>query len=379
MARQTERIPLWSPAPGTRQELVVHRYGPRGGRPKAYLQAALHADETPAMMAIHHLLPHLERAEAEGRIQGEIVILPYANPLGLAQVVNETLLGRYELRGGGNFNRNWPDLTAPLAERLEGRLTADGAANVALARQALLEVLAAIQPRKELDLLRVLLARESLTADLVLDLHCDDDSLTHWFAIPQQWPETADIAAEIGAAAVLLAEDSGGGSFDEFNSLLWPRLRARFPAHPLPADCIAGTVEFRGRADVSDALGARDGAALYRILARRGLVKDEALPPLPAPLCEATELTATQTARAPAGGIVAYRVQPGDRVRKGDLLCEIIDPAAVPGTPRTPVLAETEGLVLSRKAFKFIAAGQGLAKVVGREPLPGRSGVLLED
>jgi predicted deacylase len=379
MARQTERIPLWSPAPGTRQELVLHRYGQRGARPKAYLQASIHADETPAMMAVHHLLPHLERADREGRIRGEIVVVPYANPLGLAQVVNETLLGRYELRGGGNFNRNWPNLTAPLAAKLDGKLTEDGAANVALVRQAVLAVLGEIQPRKELDVLRLVLAREALCAELVLDLHCDDDSLAHWFTIPQQWPATEDVAAEVGVDAVLLAEDSGGGSFDEFASLLWLRLRARFPDHPLPAETLSGTVEFRGQGDVSDELGAADGAALYRVLARRGFVEDKALPPRPALRCQATDLTATESLKAPVGGIAAYRVKPGDRVRKGDLVCEMIDPAAPPGTPRTPVFAGTDGLVLSRKYFKFLSAGAGLAKIVGTEPLPGRSGYLLED
>ncbi len=379
MARQTERIPLWSPAPGTRQEIVLHRYGQRGARPKAYLQASIHADETPAMMAVQHLLPHLEQADREGRIRGEIVVVPFANPIGLAQVVNETLLGRYELRGGGNFNRRWPDLTQPLAAKLEGRLTQDGAANVALVRQAVLAVLGEIQPRKELDVLRLVLSREALCADLVLDLHCDDDSLAHWFAIPQQWPATEDVAAEIGVEAVLLAEDSGGGSFDEFASLLWLRLRARFPDHPLPADTLAGTVEFRGQGDVSDELGAADGAALYRILARRGYVEDANLPPRPALRCQATDLAATDSLKAPVGGIVAYRVKPGDRVKKGDLVCEMIDPAAPPGTPRTPVFAGTDGLVLSRKYFKFLSAGAGLAKIVGTEPLPGRTGYLLED
>jgi len=378
MARQSERIPLIAPAPGTRQELVLHRYGTRGARPKAYLQASLHADETPAMMAAHHLLQRLEAADRAGLIRGEIVLVPYANPLGLAQWLNESQLGRYELRGGGNFNRGWPDLTEPLAVALAGRLGADPGANVAAVRAAIPTVLDAIRPRKELDALRLAIARESLTADLVLDLHCDDEALMHLFLIPQHWPEAADLAAELGCRAVLLAEDSGGGSFDEFNSVLWTRLQRRFPEHPLPAACLAATVEFRGQAEVCDDLGCADGRALYRILARRGFIADEP-GVLPAALCEATELTATESLKSPGYGIVAYKAALGDRVEKGQAVAELIDPAAPPGTPRTPILAGTAGLLLSRRIYKFVATGHAVAKIVGREPLPGRSGYLLED
>lgn len=378
MPRQTERIPLLGPGPGTRQEVMLHRYGTRGSGRKAYLQASLHADETPAMLALQHLLPLLERADREGRITGEIVIVPFANPLGLAQWVNETHLGRYELRGGGNFNRGWPDLAERVAAKVEGKLVADAAANVATIRAAILDTLSEGKPRKELDLLKLVLARESATADLVLDLHCDDDSLLHLFLIPQHWPEASDIAAEFGMPAVLLAEDSGGGAFDEFNSTLWVKLARRFPEHPIPPACVAATVELRGQADVSDELGAADGAALYRILARRGFLREElgALPPLE---CEATDLTACQSLRVPAGGIIVYRVALGARVRKGDLVAEIVDPAAAPGTPRLPLHAGTDGLVLSRVRYKFVATGQAVMKIVGREPLAERAGYLLED
>ena len=45
MVKTVSRIPLLAPAPGTARTLVAHRYGEVGARPKAYLQAALHADE----------------------------------------------------------------------------------------------------------------------------------------------------------------------------------------------------------------------------------------------------------------------------------------------------------------------------------------------
>ncbi|MEZ5600227.1 MAG: hypothetical protein R3F36_04160 [Candidatus Competibacteraceae bacterium] len=47
MPTATDHLELPAPAPGTRRALRVHRYGTPGARPKAYFQAALHADEIP--------------------------------------------------------------------------------------------------------------------------------------------------------------------------------------------------------------------------------------------------------------------------------------------------------------------------------------------
>ena len=96
---------------GTARSLVVHRYGAAGARPKAYLQASLHADETPPMLVAHHLAALLDDAARADRIAGEIVLVPAANPIGLDQNVAGTHVGRYELAGGGNFNLQ--DLTQP--------------------------------------------------------------------------------------------------------------------------------------------------------------------------------------------------------------------------------------------------------------------------
>ena len=142
MTRDTERLPLGAARPGTERFLLVHRYGAPGARPKAYLQAALHADETPALLVLHHLTRLLDGADARGEITGRIVLVPYANPIGLDQIVNRAQTGRYALAGGGNFNRDWPDLYAAVAERVEDRLTDDAARNVAVIRRTLLDALA---------------------------------------------------------------------------------------------------------------------------------------------------------------------------------------------------------------------------------------------
>lgn len=379
MPRHSERLTLEHATPGARREILVHRYGTPGARPKAYFQASLHADEVPAMLTVQHLLRRLDAAEAAGDILGEIVVVPYANPFGLGQFISSEHVGRYELAGGGNFNRNWPDLFAPIADSIGARLSDSEAENVAAIRAAMAEHLAGCTPRDALDSLRLTLARFAFDADLVFDLHCDDTALIYLFLIPDHWPLAADIAAELGCRAVLLAADSGGGSFDEAFSTPWTRLAARYPNHPIPAACLATTVELRGQADVTDALAAQDAAALFRGLQRHGTVAGRP-GPLPEALCDATGLEACEILRMPSYGIVTYAVALGDHVRKGDLVARVTDPAGDPATPGREVRAGTDGLVLSLRDRHWLRPGDTLAKIAGREPLPDRqAGSLLDD
>ncbi len=386
MARTTERQVLLPSATGTQRLLTLHRYGAPEARPKAYLQAALHADETPGLLVLHHLVRLLDAAAARDEITGQIVILPYANPIGLDQNVNGYHLGRQHLGGGGNFNRNWLDLSEPVAEAVAGQLGPDPEKNVAAIRAALRaavsgrrETLPPDQLGAELIDHRLRLAQEAVDADLVLDLHCDLEALMHIFLIPAHWPEAQDIVAELGCQAALLAADSGGGSFDEAFSTPWIKLSGRFPENPIPPACLSATVELRGRGDVSDSLAETDAAALFRILQRRGFVAGDP-GNLPERLCEATPLEAVDVLRAPAAGVLAYKVALGERVKEGDVVAEVIDPAADPESARTEVTARTDGLVLSRHVQFYVTPGTSIAKIVGTKPLPHRSeGSLLED
>lgn len=379
MPVRSERLPLLTASPGSARHLTVHRFGTAGARPKVYVQASLHADETPGMLVQHHLYSLLEEAERRGNIAGEIVLVPYANPIGLSQFTNGENLGRYEQGGGGNFNRNWPDLYEPVVEAVQHKLSDDEAGNVAVIRHAMIEHLAGQQAGSELQSLRLHLARLAADADVVLDLHCDDEALMHLFLIPALWPQGADLAADLGCRAVLLAEDSGGNSFDEAFSTPWPRLAERFSDYPIPPACFSGTVELRGRADVDDATARADAQAIYHSLQRFGAVAGTPPTP-PAALCEATPLEATDSVRSPVAGVIAYAVDLGQEVKAGDVIAWIVDPAAEPAAARTPVTTRAGGVVLSRRSHRYVRPGFAIAKVVGKEPLPHRQGAyLLED
>ena len=84
--------------------------------------------------------------------------------------------------------------------------------------------------------------------------------------------------------------------------------------------------------------------------------------------------------RAPQAGLLAYCVELGDWVEKGDTVAELIaldgDGAFV---DRMPLLAGTSGQVISRKTTKYVWAGANVSKIVGSEMIESRVGSLLSD
>ena len=381
MAKSVERVSLGSMSPGTERFLCVHRYGTKGARPKAYFQASLHSDEIPGMLTAHHLLRLLDAADKRGEIVGEIVVVPVANPIGLGQIINGSHSGRYELRGGSNFNRQWPDLAEGLADAVEGKLGKDAAANVTAIRAAIAQRISRLPADTELARLKVELARLAHDADMVLDLHCDDEALMHVYMQPTHWPDFQDLAAELGARASLLCLDSQANSFDETFSLPWTKMAAAFgDKFPIPAACFATTVEFRGQADVFDEMAAEDAKSLFRFLQRHGVLKGDP-GKAPALQCEGTDLEAADIVRAPYAGVIAYKVALGAEVKRGDLVAELVNPLADDaGSARQPVRAGTDGLVLSRCLKKLVAPGDGIAMIVGKDKLSHRkAGTLLSD
>src|SRR5260370_11883519 len=81
---QTQTHPLIAPTLGTARNLTSFHYGPGGGQ-KIYIQSSLHADELPGMLVSWALRRKLAALEASGKMRGEAVLVPVANPIGLNQ------------------------------------------------------------------------------------------------------------------------------------------------------------------------------------------------------------------------------------------------------------------------------------------------------
>ncbi len=378
MAHSRKQIALPSMTPGTGRSITVHRFGKAGARPKAYMQAAIHANELPGAMALHHLMPMLMEADKRGRIKGEVIVVPVVNPIGLAQLVGHTHLGRYDLLGRDNFNRNWLDLAPAVAQRVSAKLGGNSADNVAAIRGAALAALAAMKPTNELQTLRVEMMKLSIDADIALDLHCDAFAALHLFISRKDWPGPAiELAADLGAEATLYNDPYPSHlTFSGVNSALWSRLAERFPQAKIPQACLSATVEYRGQHDVNHQLGASDAANLYRYLVRRGVLAGRAgtLPRLKA---QATPMSGMDVGYSPKPGMLVYHLPKGAKVKKGTPVCDIIDPTDPRGPKaRTPVLARTDGILFSRRPDGRLAwPGMVLFRIAGARELPHRKGM----
>lgn len=373
MTRVSEEITLTSPGPGTRRSLKVHRYGSAGARPKAYLHAALHADEWPGLLTLNHLIGMLDEADADGRIAGEVVLLPFANPIGMAQRFNGYFAGRHAFDGSGNFNRNWPDLTEPAARHLDGKLGNDAEANVVLMREALRAAVGELPCRSEVETLKATLLSLSIDAEIVLDVHCDSIATMHLYAHRSQEDIVMMLAADLDSPVVLLEDEPGGDPFDKCNQAPWIRLRERFELdQTLPIRCFSTTVELRGCNDVNDSMARADAEGLLHFLMRQGVVAGDP-PPLGESPCQATPLNGVDVLRSPGTGIIAWHKEIGERVTSGDLMAELVDiEADDPSAARTPIHAQTSGLLFARKQDTLAQPGDQIGKIAGKEPLAHR-------
>jgi predicted deacylase len=359
---RTEQITLSPLAPGANLSLTVHRFGKEGARPRAYVQAALHADEIPGMIVAHHLREQLKALEAEGRIEGEIVLVPSANPIGLAQKVLGEPVGRFDLSNGMNFNRGYPNVIGDVGNRVEGSLTGEADSNVRLIRDALLTELSAWKTRNAAEVLKKTLLELAIDADYVLDMHCDSEAVVHLYTHTLSSDELAPLAALLGSRAVLVAEISGDDPFDEACSRPWAELAGRFPDYPIPMACHATTLEFRGEMDVTDELAASDAAALIAFLTLREVIGGPA-PHIPDARCEATPLAGSEPVIAPASGMVIFRKAVGDDIRAGEVVADIVDPLT---GDAHPAVSATDGIMFARILLRFASTGQRIAKVAGR-------------
>ncbi len=329
--------------PGIEWRLPVIRFkGSDAAAPKVYIQAALHANELPGTALAHFLCGMLRQAESAGRIAGDITLVPQANPIGAAQSHFGELQGRFDLGSRTNFNRDFPLISV-------------------LDRPELVDEL---DKYPATDRLKRELIHMALGADLVLDLHCDDESLQYAYIDEAFWPEAADLAGALDMQAVLLS-DGESSAFEEAVGFAWKYEAPGERKAKLPGK-LSVTVELRGWRDVYSGTAEKDARGLLQFLIGRGVVIGEAAaaatfsgPAVP--------LDNVEILRAPEGGTVLFHRTIGERVQEGELLATIVTrPGFVEGD--IDIRAPQDGLLLTRISDRLVRRRGDLMKIAADLP-----------
>ena len=388
MAIKTKTVQLPSMTPGTHRTVSVLSFGKSGARPKVYMQAAIHANEMPGTMALHHLMPMLSEADKKGLIKGEIILVPTVNPIGQSQLIGNSHAGRYNFLSNENFNRNWIDVSEPVAQKVWKKIGSNPEANVKMIRKAALEALNEMKPANELQTLRIEMQKLSTDADYVLDLHCDIYAALHLFTAHNDWIKgptgplgnegaVQALAADLGVEATMYNDPYPSTlTFSGVNSALWARLQDKFPQAHIPQACMSVTLEMRSQHDVSDALGMSDAKNLYRWLVRQGVVGGKAAP-LPKMKSAASPMSGMDVGYSKGTGFLVFHVKPGAKVKKGQAICDVIDPANPNGPKaRTTYTSQTDGILFSRRLDGYLSwPGQVMFRIAGPKPLAHRIGM----
>jgi predicted deacylase len=339
---QKTEIVIAGDTPGVEWRLPVLRFaGKNASAPKAYLQAALHAGELPGVAALHFFIPMLEAAERNGELLGDVTVVPKANPIGAAQYLYGELQGRFEQGSRVNFNRDFPlvprEQCAGLVDDPSSRLATE-------------------QLRRHLIAMAV-------EADLVLDLHCDDESVIYSYLHQDYWPASMDLAESFGLAAVLLS-DGTSSAFEDAVSYAWQHGEAGGRKNWFDGR-ISLTMEFRGQADTFPDIARRDAEGILSFLKRRGVVSGE--PSRREPFAGAVAgLDYVQMVNAPVGGMLLFEKDIGEKIRTGDRLATIVP---VPGDPSRDVVvtAPCDGDVVTRVHHRIVRVTDNLMKIASRE------------
>ncbi|MGO1295937.1 MAG: succinylglutamate desuccinylase/aspartoacylase family protein [Vibrio sp.] len=369
---QHHQIPLVSPALGTQRYLEYFHFGKAGQGKKVYIQASLHADEIPGMLVAWKLKQQLIQLEKAGRLQGEVVLVPIANPIGQNQHLMDVHLGRYHLETGQNFNRHYFDTFSDVKAVVESQLSQDPEHNLLLIRDAMHQSLEKWRPTTELGSLQKTLQQLSCDADVMLDLHCDFEAALHLYSTYYSWQGIEPLARLLGSKANLLANETGGAPFDCSVDMVWQRLTECF-GDVVPQGCMAATVELRGQANVTHHESDQDSSAILRYLEWLGVIAVASHTScLPDDVAPSSDLGAVEMLATPCAGILVHHVSPGDWIEAGEVFAEVIDPLC---DHVESIRAAQSGYVYSRNGRRIATAGMLIGNVAGCDVI--RSGYLL--
>lgn len=311
-------------ASGRNMHVPLYRFKGTAPGPKVYIQSSIHGAEVQGNVVIYHLIQQLLARD----ICGEVVLVPNCNPVGTNIKAGEYTLGRFDPVNGTNWNRGYY-FDPAFVDGFSTTVAVDEPAENIKARfraqvhQHLQEQLESTWGLGLAQQLNLKLQQQAFDADIVIDLHNGPVSTRHIY-VPEYAREAAGL---FNIPHVILIPNVFAGALDEATFCPWWRLqdtlKQRYGAD-MDFGVEAFTLEMGSQEVISFTEGEYDAMSVLTYLSHRGVLKSGPIPPDDISRV-AVLLKDYKTLFTQQGGIVEYMAAPGDYVKKGDVIAQILN------------------------------------------------------
>ena len=314
-------------ASGAALTVPVYRIkGETGGR-SVYIQANMHGAEVQGNAVIFQLLELLR----EIKVNGDITLVPYANPVGCNHKNGEYTLGRFDPITGVNWNRMYhfdADIIKPFVRKSIGQDDKTIEQNFKALMISSIE--------KKLDhnnyglttgqRIAYQLQRLAHQADIVLDLHTGPISSKHLYC-----PEYAqESASYFDIPHTLLIPNDFAGALDEATFCPWWQLQEAFAELGINFSISAEhlnkesfTVELGSQEQIDLDVAFEDAKSILSYLSYKGVIDSNDFQPQ-SMTRYACYLKDYKAYYSPMGGMVDYLAEFGEPLAPGEPLARIL-------------------------------------------------------
>ena len=303
-------VPIRSMADGTTSTLsLFHFPGKVPEAPSVYIQSGIHASEVQGYAVSLLLIEYFSKYPP----LGEITLVPLANPYATNLKMSSYTFGRFDPVMGENWNRQYLDLCSVTEDFFKVHTQESIATLVPMFKAWLLQALsdAKQQPTNYARMLALELQQLALSADIVLDLHCDTHSVPHVYT-----PVYASRSAQtLGISFIIELSNLFEGALDEAIFCPWMTFTEKYQAlHPdesVHPPVEAFTIELGSEEQVNLQEARKQCVGIIRYLSQRGVCQN-VVTSLDVPLffyrCKKEDFV---TLYAPTGGIITDKTKLG--------------------------------------------------------------------
>lgn len=362
-------IPIKQLATGEQLKITAHTLTGTNG-PHIHIQASVHGAELQGNAVILQLMEYLQKTT----LHGSITFVPLANPFATNNKHGTYTYGRYNPVTGHNWNRNYVDIIAAT----ETDLTSFCKENYDLPwhelklkyksfLQDLIDDYAnQITLNKTLNdnnKLNLILQKLAVKADGVLDLHTGPSATRYLYSAEYE----EEVSKYLLFKNILVIPNSFDGAMDEASFMPWIYLSNKLETlgRDVKCDVESFTLEFGSEETFCMDNAQKDVESILNYLRYKGMIEES-----PKTIkSHYAKLKDYQTIYSPLGGLVDYRVSPGDHYKKDDILANIyqlnsLDPNDPIGSTVTPVKALNDGIVINRCPSSSVHEGMELLQIM---------------